>query len=223
MWPDLLRQVQGMKRSTWMIVSANAQVHELAGGVLRLAFSNQGTARGFSNGQHAEVVAAAVEQLLGVAVRVEAVEGPAGGGPTRSGPAAQTRPSAPPERTRPPAQAPAAQVPAAEATPVRDEPVRDDVPPDPEAWEPPPGDPWATDAAPAAPARAARPTPPAAAPAEAPARPSRVEQMASAARPERVVDDVPSHDDPDLDDGGPAGTSVVEQVLGGSVIDVEQR
>ena len=36
MWPDLLRQVQGMKRSTWMIISANAQVHELAGGVLRV-------------------------------------------------------------------------------------------------------------------------------------------------------------------------------------------
>ena len=35
--------------------------------------------------------------------------------------------------------------------------------------------------------------------------------------------DTPSDDDPDLDDAGPAGTSVVEQLLGGQVIDVEHE
>ena len=34
---------------------------------------------------------------------------------------------------------------------------------------------------------------------------------------------VPSDDDPDLEDTGPAGASVVEQLLGGQVIDVEHE
>ena len=217
MWPDLLRQVQGMKRSTWMIISANAQVHELSGGVLRLAFSNQGTARGFGNGQHAEVVSAAVEQLLGVTVRVEAVEGPAGGAPAH---AASVPPSRPAERAQPSRPAGRPQTGRRSAAPAggRDgSPPEDEPPPDPDAWEPSPGDPWTSAAVPAPAARPSEPV------AEAPARPSRLEQMADAARPDRAVDDVPSDDDPDLDDAGPAGQSVVEQVLGGSVIDVEQR
>ena len=84
MWPDVLRQVQGMRRSTWMIISANAQVHRLADGVLELAFSNQGTARGFGAGQHPDVVAAAVAELLGITVRVQAT--------AESGPDATTSP-----------------------------------------------------------------------------------------------------------------------------------
>lgn len=242
MWPDLLRQVQGMKRSTWMIISANAQVHELSGGVLRLAFSNQGTARGFGNGQHAEVVSAAVEQLLGVKVRVEAVEGAASAPPARAAtPPASASPAAArppaerrqPERTQAPPERRPTEGPQPDRRPERPQaapagwdaaPPADEPPPDPDSWEPPPGDPWAT-AAPARQAPGATPTA-ARAPgpaAEAPARPSRVEQMANAARPERAIDDVPSDDDPDLDDAGPAGQSVVEEMLGGSVIDVEQR
>lgn len=247
MWPDLLRQVQGMKRSTWMIISANAQVHELSGGVLRLAFSNQGTARGFGNGQHAEVVSAAVEQLLGVKVRVEAVEGAATAPPARAAtpPASAPPAAAPPAAARPPAERPQpertqapperrpSERPQQDRRPERPQaagsgwdaaPPADEPPPDPDSWEPPPGDPWAT----AAPARPASSAAPSAAPApepaaDAPARRSRVEQMADAARPERAIDDVPSDDDPDLDDAGPAGQSVVEEMLGGSVIDVEQR
>ncbi len=180
MWPDLLHQVQGMKRSTWMIISANAQVHDLAGGVLRLAFSNQGTARGFGNGQHAEVVAAAVEQLLGVAVRVEAVAG--------------SSPSSAPLRA-----VDGSPWPGAAPTPPAE-------PPD---WFDP-----TTAPPPTAEGPGAAPT--------APARRSRAEQMAQAQTPRGAVEpDTPRPDDPDLEDHGPAGTSVVEQLLGGQVIDVE--
>ena len=215
MWPDLLRQVQGMKRSTWMIISANAQVHELAGGVLRLAFSNQGTARGFGNGQHAEVVAAAVEQLLGATVRVEAVEGaPSTGGSGSTTSAAATAPAS--STTRPvPATSggwPDTAAPSAASGPpdwFEQAPTDDDAPP-PDV--PPSGGP---PSAPEPQRSAAEP---------APGRMSRAEQMARATAPAKdPALDTPSDDDPDLDDAGPAGTSVIEQMLGGQVIDVEHE
>jgi len=237
MWPDLLRQVQGMKRSTWMIISANAQVHELAGGVLRLAFSNQGTARGFGNGQHAEVVQTAVEQLLGVTVGVEAVAGPA---PTPAPPPAGGRaapaPLAPSARpaTEPwgsagpstPAEPPDWFSPTSPGDdPTGDDPPADDPPAEARSADDPPA------AEPATPARRSGATAvrPDRAPDRAPVAPvvrgprvSRVEQMAGAPRATYELD-TPSEDDPDLEDTGPAGASVVEQLLGGQVIDVEHE
>ncbi len=207
MWPDLLRQVQGMKRSTWMIISANAQVHELAGGVLRLAFSNQGTARGFGNGQHAEVVQTAVEQLLGVTVRVEAVSGPAPAVTTVSATTTATTTVTATVTGRGAAPSSAGQAPDPWAQAPSSAPPSE--PPD---W-------FTSDRADEAPAAAAPPAEPAA---DEPPRVSRVEQMARAPR-EHAVHDTPSDDDPDLEDTGPAGASVVEQLLGGQVIDVEHE
>ena len=218
MWPDLLRQVQGMKRSTWMIISANAQVHELAGGVLRLAFSNQGTARGFGNGQHAEVVAAAVEQLLGATVRVEAVEGaPSPSGSGASGSTTSAAATAPTSSTTRPVPATSGGWPDTAAPPAASGPPDwfEQAPPDDGA--PPPDLPPA-----GGPPSAREPQRPAAEP--APGRMSRAEQMARATAPAQdPALDTPSDDDPDLDDTGPAGTSVIEQLLGGQVIDVEHE
>lgn len=83
-WPEVLGEIQGRRRATWMALS-NAGVHELVDGVLRLSFANQGTARGFANGHHGDVVAEAVQQLFGVRVRVEPHVGPTG--PSQSAPA----------------------------------------------------------------------------------------------------------------------------------------
>ncbi len=200
MWPDLLRQVQGMKRSTWMIISANAQVHELSGGVLRLAFSNQGTARGFANGQHAETVGAAVMELLGVRVRVEPFTAEASGADPSGG--AGSRPGA---RTAAPGPGTSS--------------------------EPPPDDGWSAPAPAQAPtstpAQAPTPTPPSdrstggERAAEHPPRTSRAQQMAAAPLV-AAVHDVPSPDDPDVEDSGLTGEAVVQQLLGGKVI-VEER
>jgi DNA polymerase-3 subunit gamma/tau len=214
MWPDLLRQVQGMKRATWLIISANAQVHDLTNGVLRLSFSNQGTAIGFGKGQHAEVVAAAVEQLLGVTVRVEAVPGGPGAGAPAAGATTSAAASAPASSTTRAvpswgegAGAPSAPAPAG--------------PPDWFEQPPPPDDEPPPTPRPAAGAVAPHPAPAGQAPKP---RMSRVEQMARASAPARDAElDTPSEDDPDLEDAGPAGTSVVEQLLGGQVIDVEHE
>jgi DNA polymerase-3 subunit gamma/tau len=167
MWPDVLRQVQGMRRSTWMIISANAQVHRLAEGVLELAFANQGTARGFAAGQHPDVVAAAVAELLGITVRVQA----AGDAGSSTEPA--TRP--PDEQASPPAPHTAVDV----------------------------------DAPSKQPESAPRPT-----------RASRAARTAAATVTVAPEDDTPTADDPDADDSGMAGTAVVEEMLGGRVIDI---
>ncbi len=199
MWPDVLRQVQGMRRSTWMIISANAQVHRLADGVLELAFSNQGTARGFAAGQHPEVVAAAVSELLGVTVRVQAA------------------PEAAADTAQPPSPEP----------PVSD--GWDEVAPTGEAGGPPPERPGPPPGRPPvdAPRDDDRRSEPSGTPGGDPdehreSRASRMSRAEQVSRPPTTVapeDDTVSDDDPDAEDSGMVGPSVVEELLGGRVID----
>jgi DNA polymerase-3 subunit gamma/tau len=59
------------------MVSQTATVASVEGGVLRLAFDNPAIAGRFASGDHAENVALAIRETLGLHVRVEA----AGGGP----------------------------------------------------------------------------------------------------------------------------------------------
>ena len=76
-WPEVLGTLE-RRRVTWALVSANSQVASVEAGVLTLAFENSAIADRFRSGQHAENVALAVRETLGLHVRVEATVGPAG-------------------------------------------------------------------------------------------------------------------------------------------------
>jgi len=103
-WPEVLETLAGLKKTTWVLISQNAQVIELDATTLKLGFTAPGLATAFRNGPHAELVHQAVRETLGFDVRVEGVL--AGDGP-----------AARPEADRPGAAVPSA--PAPEATAAR--------------------------------------------------------------------------------------------------------
>lgn len=74
-WAEVLGTLE-RRRVTWAMVSQSAQVASVEGGVLKLAFDNAALAGRFSGGEHAENLALAVRETLGLHVRVEAVTGP---------------------------------------------------------------------------------------------------------------------------------------------------
>ncbi len=75
-WPEVLGTLE-RRRVTWAMVSQSAQVGSVEGGVLKLAFDNPAMASRFGAGPHAENLALAVRETLGLHVRVEPVVGPA--------------------------------------------------------------------------------------------------------------------------------------------------
>ena len=93
LWPHVLESIKAKRRVTWMLLYEKASVLSLESGVLTLGLPDAGTARGFSAGDHPEVVRAALLDVVGVEARVDAV--PHGAAPTPSG-------EAPPRRLRPP-------------------------------------------------------------------------------------------------------------------------
>ncbi|MDT0445349.1 DNA polymerase III subunit gamma and tau [Streptomyces johnsoniae] len=147
-WPSVLDAVKGKRRYTWILLSQNAQVLSVEGGVLRLGFATPGARDSFVNGGSEDVLRQALGESLGGQWRVEAVVdpgggagGPGGGGGGRPVPPAP-RPAAPaaaPPEPRPAAAPPAAGaaggaagVPAAAPQPQPSGPppvaVEDDVP-----------------------------------------------------------------------------------------------
>lgn len=72
-WTEVLGTLE-RRRVTWSMVSQSAQVATVDMGVLVLAFDNAALAGRFAGGQHAENVALAVRETLGLQVRVEARE-----------------------------------------------------------------------------------------------------------------------------------------------------
>lgn len=134
-WPQVLGVLKQRSIVVWANVNTNAQVVGVEGKVVTLGFTQVGAARNFTGGGKDVVVAAALQDVLGGAWKVEAVV-VGGGGPAPSGGA---RPP-----VRPPQSPP---------------PPRQDAPPGPEAASAPVAAPAVqeTRAAPAAPARQAPP------------------------------------------------------------------
>jgi len=107
-WDEVLGTLE-RRRVTWTMVKQSGQVAAVEGGVLKLAFDNPALAGRFGAGPHAENVALAVRETLGLHVRVEGVVGPAGGASASAtaAPHAATRgafgsPSEPPMPEEPP-------------------------------------------------------------------------------------------------------------------------
>ncbi len=104
LWPHVLESIKAKRRVTWMLLYEKASVLSLESGVLTLGLPDAGTARGFSAGDHPEVVRAALLDVVGVDARVDAV--PHGAAPTPSGGGAAAAPPA--AGPAPPADAPPA-------------------------------------------------------------------------------------------------------------------
>ncbi len=92
-WDEVLGTLE-RRRVTWTMVKQSGQVASVEGGVLKLAFDNPALAGRFGAGPHAENVALAVRETLGLHVRVEGVVGPSG---DTSGPASSTAPQQAPQ------------------------------------------------------------------------------------------------------------------------------
>jgi len=198
MWPDVMARLSGLKRTTWSLVSHYAQVLDYDGSRLMLQFDSPGRATSFGRGAHQEFLRQALIDVLGIDCTFEAVAGePPSSATTPAPPLAQAQPV---ERSLPsPAPSSAARSSAPRRRPAPEPPGNEDIPLPP---EPPP-----EDIPPEEPAdhRTRRPEP-------APPAPAVV----------RLADDVPGPDDIDLDGSHLVGATVVEQLLGGRVIEDRQ-
>ncbi len=81
-WPEVLDKVKSMRRVTWSFVSVNTKIVDFDGQRLLLQIATSGQAETFRRGNHAEVVRQALIEAIGVDTRVESmVEGSGGTGP----------------------------------------------------------------------------------------------------------------------------------------------
>jgi DNA polymerase-3 subunit gamma/tau len=212
-WPDVVERLAGMRRVTWMMVRDHATVASFDGRRLVLALGNPGVLANFRSGAHGEFVQQALIDVLGVEAQVDVVDAGSVASVASPAPAAAPRPEAaqpaagrqegeptqrrdvPEESPHQPSAAPAS-APAAEREP---EPAGWDAPGAAEATTTGAA---TTGAATTGAATTARDEP-------APVRRPRVSP----------ADDVPSRDDVDAADSDLVGRAVVEQLLGGKVID----
>ncbi|MDN4484456.1 DNA polymerase III subunit gamma and tau [Demequina lignilytica] len=206
-WDEVLGTLE-RRRVTWTMVKQSAQVATIEGGVLTLAFDNASLASRFGGGSHAENVALAVRETLGLQVTVEAVMGAAPPASRTPAPAA-ARPAqaaaAPSANAAAvmaaaaaaPASAPpssASSRPSSASSPARPEPV---APP-----EPPPA---------SNPATAAVPMPPVSSPPPDDEPPPWDEPPFD----EEEISD----DDARADDAGLSAAEILAKELGGTVVD----
>jgi DNA polymerase III subunit gamma/tau len=76
-WPDVLSEVAANKKTTWSLISQNAQVLDVHGDRLTLGFTSEGIRDVFlGRSDHQEYVRQALIQVLGVDWKVEAIVDP---------------------------------------------------------------------------------------------------------------------------------------------------
>ncbi len=107
LWPDVLEEVKGKRRFTWILLSQNAQVAEIRNGTLLLAMSNAGARDSFARGGSEDVLREAMVVVMGADFAVE----------TMVDPSAAPATGAP--RTPPPGEASDAATPAPHASRAR--------------------------------------------------------------------------------------------------------
>ncbi len=87
LWPEVLEEVKGKRRFTWILLSQNAQVAELRNGVLLLALANAGARDSFSRGGSEDVLKEALIVVLGADFKIETMVDSGSTGPAPGRPA----------------------------------------------------------------------------------------------------------------------------------------
>ena len=93
LWPEVLEEVKGKRRFTWILLSQNAQVAELRKGTLLLAMSNTGARDSFGRGGNEDVLREAIVVVMGADFAVETMVDPSA---TSSEAASRTSRAVPP-------------------------------------------------------------------------------------------------------------------------------
>jgi DNA polymerase-3 subunit gamma/tau len=81
LWPEVLEEVKGKRRFTWILLSQNAQVAELRNGTLLLAMSNAGARDSFSRGGSEDVLREAMVVVMGADFAIETMVDPSAAPP----------------------------------------------------------------------------------------------------------------------------------------------
>jgi DNA polymerase-3 subunit gamma/tau len=76
LWPEVLEEVKGKRRFTWILLSQNAQVAELRSGTLLLAMSNAGARDSFARGGSEDVLREAMVVVMGADFTIETMVDP---------------------------------------------------------------------------------------------------------------------------------------------------
>ncbi|MEE9964308.1 MAG: DNA polymerase III subunit gamma and tau [Propionicimonas sp.] len=128
LWPQILEDVKGRRRFTWILLSQNAQVVQLVNGTLTVGFANDGARESFSRSNSVDLLKAAVMAVVGADFSVElvidagAADAPAVAAPVETKP---TKPSTP-------AASHAAQEARANIKPTRSVATPDEADPEPD-------------------------------------------------------------------------------------------
>ena len=191
-WHQILEAVKNRRRFTWMVLTgSDVGPVGVDGNTVLLGFSRPNEAKGFSNSGSDQVVAKAIQEVLGVEVRVAA--GGAGMGP--AAPARRPEPPRPAEPVEWDAPAPAPTPEPAPAGPPPDKIVT--------GLQEPPPDPF-EDASAAPPPEYADPEPPRRAPGPAAHRPAAPDTTGEPGENESP---------------GVSGVALIEEQLGGKLIE----
>ena len=65
LWPEVLEEVKGKRRFTWILLSQNAQVADVRNGTLTLAMANSGARDSFGRGGSEDILREALIVVLG--------------------------------------------------------------------------------------------------------------------------------------------------------------
>jgi DNA polymerase-3 subunit gamma/tau len=73
LWPEVLEEVKGKRRFTWILLSQNAQVAEVRDGTLTLSMANAGAKDSFGRGGSEDILREALVVVLGADLRIATV------------------------------------------------------------------------------------------------------------------------------------------------------
>jgi DNA polymerase-3 subunit gamma/tau len=76
LWPEVLEEIKGKRRFTWILLSQNAQVAEVRNGTLLLAMSNAGARDSFGRGGNDDVLREAMVVVMGADFAIETMVDP---------------------------------------------------------------------------------------------------------------------------------------------------
>ena len=99
-WGEVLETLGRIRRTSWVLVARSATVGEIRDGVMHLIFETDGLRTAFRSGRHDENVSLALDQTLGVKVRVVGVIADADDPSTAAAPPSAASAAAPPTDLR---------------------------------------------------------------------------------------------------------------------------